>query len=140
MVVLAVEMQTWRKLFVPSLEYTQRLFHLLDKFESCSGLKVSFSKTYAMWIGSFRQNTETPLDLNWSNSVKALGIVFTLQKNFYDKLKDIRMQTKLWSYQGLSLCGKVTIIKPLLLLKMLYVCSILLTSEDFIKKIHYHHL
>ena len=69
-----------------------------------------------MWIGSFRQNTETPLGLNWCNSVKALGIVFTynevdlLQKNFCDKLKDIRKQTRLWSCRGLSLYGKVTII------------------------------
>ena len=104
-------------LFVPSLECAQRLFHLLDKFESCSGLKVNVSKTEAMWIGSCRQNTETTLGLNWCNSVKALRIVFTyndvdsLQKNFYDKLKDIRMQTKLWSCRGLSLCGKIIKIK-----------------------------
>ena len=108
--------------FVPNLESAQRLFHLLDQF----GLKVNFSKTEAMWVGSCRQNTGTPLGLNWCNSIKALGIVFTynelesLQKNFYDKLKHIRMQTKLWSCRGLSLCGKVTIIKSLLLPKMLY--------------------
>ena len=64
-------------LFVPSLECAQRLFHLLDKFESCSGLKVNFSKTEAMWIGSFRLNTKTTLGLNWCNSVKALRIAFT---------------------------------------------------------------
>ena len=108
--------------FVTNLESAQRLFHLLDQF----GLKVNFSKTEAMWVGSCRQNTGTPLGLNWCNSIKALGIVFTynevesLQKNFYDKLKHIRMQTKLWSCRGLSLCGKVTIIKSLLLPKMLY--------------------
>ena len=95
-----------------------------------------------MWIGSSRQNTETPLGLKWCNSVKALGIVFTynevdlLQKNFYDKLKNIRMQTRLWSCRGLSLYGKVTIIKSLLILKMLYVFSILPTSEDFIKHLN----
>ena len=130
-------------LFVPSLECAQRLFHLLDKFESCSDLKVNFSKTEAMWIGSCRQNIETTLGLNWCNSVKALRIVFTyndvdsLQKNFYDKLKDIRMQTKLWNCRGLSLCGKIIKIKSLLLPKMLYVCSILPTSKDLIK-MQYH--
>jgi len=82
-------------MFVPNLEDTQQAFCLLDQFQSCSGLKVNYSKTEAMWIGSSRQNTETPLGLIWCDSVKALRIVFTynevdlLQKNFYDKLKDI---------------------------------------------------
>ena len=79
--------------------------------ETCSGLRVNFSKTEAIWIGSCRQNTETPLGLKWCNSVKALGIVFTynevdlMSKNFYDKLKDIRLQTSLWSCRGVSLYG-----------------------------------
>ena len=126
----------------PILSVPNGFFCLLDQFESCSGLKVNYSKTEAMWIGSSRQNTETPLGLKWCDSVKALGIVFTynevdlLQKNFYDKLKDIRMQTRLWSCQGLSLYGKVTIIKSPLIPKMLYVFSILPSSEDFIKQLN----
>ena len=129
-------------LFVPDLECAQRIFHLFDQFEACSGLKVDYTKTEAMWIGSSRNNTEAPLGLKWVNSVKALGIVFTykeseqLQKNFYDKLKDIRLQTRLWRCRGLSLFGKVTIIKSFLLPKMLYVFSVLPTSQDFIKQLN----
>ena len=95
-----------------------------------------------MWISSCRQNTATPLGLKWSKSVKALGILFTyndtdqLRKNFYDKLKDIRTQIWFWNCQGLSLFGKVTIIKSLLLPKMLYVFSILTTPEEFIKQLN----
>ena len=50
-----------------------------------------------MWIGSSRNNTETPLGLKWVYSVKALGIVFThkesgqLQNNFQEEFKDIRL-------------------------------------------------
>ena len=74
---------------------------VFDQYEACSGLKVNYSKTEAMWIRSSRNNAEAPLGLKWVNSVKALGIVFTykeseqLQKNFYDKLKDIRLRTRL---------------------------------------------
>ena len=74
--------------FVPDIESAKRVFELLDLFETCSGLRVNFSKMEAMWIGSCRQNTETPLGLKWCNSVKALGIVFTynevdlMQKKF----------------------------------------------------------
>ena len=104
----------------------------------CSGLKVNHTKTEAMWIGSCRQNTATPLGLRWSKSVKALRIDDTdqLQKNVYDKLKDIRTQIRLWNCRGLSLFGKVTVIKSLLLPKMLYVFSVLTTPGEFIKQLN----
>ena len=34
-----------------------------------SGLKVNYTKTEAMWIGSSRNNTETPLALQWCKTV-----------------------------------------------------------------------
>ena len=88
-------------LFVPNIECVKLILQLLDRFTFCSGLKVNHTKTEAMWIGSCRQNTATPLGLRWSKSVQALGIVFTyndtdqLQENFYDKLKDIGTQIRL---------------------------------------------
>ena len=70
-------MVQYQPLFVPDLECAQRtcIFRLFDQFEACSGLKVNYTKTEAMWIGSSRNNTEAPLGLKWVNSVKALGIV-----------------------------------------------------------------
>ena len=127
---------------MPNVACAQLVFHLLDQFRFCSGLKVNYSKTEAMWIGSLRDSTATPLGLTWRGSVKALGIVFTynttvqLQTNFYDKLKDIRTQTRLWSCRGLSLFGKITIIKSFLLPKMLYIFSVLPTPEAFIKQLN----
>ena len=91
-------------------------FHLLDQFRFCSGLEVNYTKTEAMWIGSLRDSTAAPLGLTWRGRVKALEIVFTydttvqLQRNFYDKLKDIRTQMRLWCCRELSLFGKITII------------------------------
>ena len=123
-------------------ECAQLVFRLLDKFRTCSGLKVNYTKAEAMWIGSLKDSTATPVGLTWCKSVKALGIVFTynanvqLQKNFYDKLKDIRTQTRLWSCRGLSLYGKVTIIKSFLLPKMLYIFSVLPTPVEFIKELN----
>ena len=68
-------------LFVPDLECAQRIFHLFDRYEACSGLKVNYSKTEAIWIGSSRNIAEAPLGLKWVNSVKALGIVFTYKES-----------------------------------------------------------
>ena len=91
-------------------------------------------------MGYADKDTATPLGLRWSKCVKALGIVLPyndtdqLQKIFYDKLKDIRIQIRLWNCRGLSLFGKVTVIKSLLLPKMLCVFSVLTTPEEFIKQ------
>ena len=88
-----------------------------------------------MWIGSSRNNTEAPLGLK-------LGIVFTYNeseqspKNVYDKLKDIRLQTRLWRCRGLSLFGKVAVIKSFLLPKMLYLFSVLPASQNVIKRLN----
>ena len=69
----------------------------------------------------------TSLALKWRKTVKALGVHFSynneelVQKNFYDKLGGLKSQIRWWSWRGLSLIGKVTIIKSLLLPKVLYV-------------------
>ena len=78
---------------------------------------MNYTKTEAMWIGSFRTNIETPLALKWRKTVKALRVHFSynneesVQNNFYDKLTGIKFQIRLWSWRGLSLFGKFTIIK-----------------------------
>jgi len=52
------------------------------------------------------------------------------------QLKDIRTQIRSWSCRGLSLYGKITIIKSFLLPKMLYKFSVLPTPEAFIKQLN----
>ena len=100
-----------------------------------------FSCSLHILFKKFFNNTES-LGKCVRRSVKALGIVFTynttvqLQKNFYDKLKDIRTQTRSWSCQGLSLFVKITIIKSFLLPKMLYILSVLPAPEAFIKQLN----
>ena len=100
---------------------------------------VNYTKTEAMWIGSSRKNMETPLALKRRKTVKALGVHFSynneesVQKNFYDKLKEIKSQIRLWSWRSLSLFGKVSIIKSLLLPKVLYISSILPSPLAFLK-------
>ena len=97
---------------------------------------MNYTKTEAMWIGSSRNNTETLLALKWHKTVKALGVHFSynneesVQKNFYDKLREIKSQIRLCSWRGLSLFGKV---KSLLLPKVLYISSILSSPLEFIK-------
>ena len=120
--------------FVPDIENAQRIFNLLDQFKTCSRLQVNYkNRSYVDRFLSKRYSV---------NTVKALGIVFTyneierLQENIYDKLKDIRLQMRLWRRRGLSLLGKITIIKSFLLSKMTYVFSVFPTPQEFIKQLN----
>lgn len=57
-----------------------------------------------------------------------------MQKKFlYDKLRGIKFQIHLWSWRGLSLFDKVTIIKNLLFPNVLYITSVLPSPLEFIK-------
>ena len=108
-----------------------------------SGLKVNSSKTEGLWIGSLKGSEMKPLGIKWpQDPIKALGIFFTYDKKllymkkFTEKLDNIKKLTDIWSSRGLSLYGKVTIIKSLLLPKVVYTSSLLPTPENIIKELN----
>ena len=61
---------------------------------------------------------------------------FFLIKNFNEKLDSIKKQINIWSSRGLSLYGKVTIIKYFLIPKFVYISSLLPTPNKFIKDLN----
>ena len=83
---------------------TETLYEL-EEFAKRSGLKVNFSKTHVVWIGSKEYSTEsikTKWKLQWGvNRFKLLGIIFDtdlskmLTLNFSDKLANIKNKNKL---------------------------------------------
>ena len=100
------------------LESAQKLFQLLDKFKALSGLKVNSSKTEGMRIGSLKNSESEPLGIKWpTEPIKAVGVFFTYDhklshpKNFSEKIIDIKKVINIWSSSGLSVYGKVTLIK-----------------------------
>ena len=100
-----------------------------------------------MWIGSQRNNDEKPLGIKWpSEPIKTLGVFFTYdqsqvlyEKHFQNKLDNMKKLTNIWSSRGLSMAiyGKVTIIKSLLIPKLVYVSSLLPTPSNIIKQVNH---
>ena len=126
------------------IESAHILFHLLENFKNISGLKVNSSKTEGMWLGSLKGNEMKPLGIKWpSDPIKALGVFFSydkkllFQKNFSERLDKIKKLINIWSCRGLSLYRKVTIIKTLLLPKVVYISSLLPTPEHIVKELNY---
>ena len=125
------------------LDSARALFGLLECFEKASGLKLNVAKTEAMWIGSLQNCENEPLGVKWKTCVKFLGIYITydvqilVEKNFKQRLKKIRNTINLWKSRGLSIHGKVNIIKTLLFSTMIYptgCSSVLCTPFKVIKE------
>ena len=76
-------------------------------------------------------------------TIKALGVFFTYdqvllyEKNFQHRLDNMKKLTNIWSSRGLSIYGKVTIIKSLLIPKLVYVSSLLPTPLKIIKQVNH---
>ena len=118
----------------------EKVIQILNDFEKCSGLKMNLSKTKAMWIGKNKSSLETPLGLELYTGVETLGIYFSCdqeevtKQNFQDRLNEVQKTINLWKLRGLSLFGKVTIIKSFLIPKLLYVSSIIETHPKLLNR------
>ena len=119
------------------------LFRLLDDFKIVSGLKINCFKMEAMWIGSSRNCKTQPFGIKWPNEpIKALGIYYTydkkllLENNFIERLDSIKNLTRIWSSRGLSIYGKITLIKSLLIPKLVYVSSLIPTPKEFVSQLN----
>ena len=123
-----------------NISSVEKVIQILNDFEKCSGLKMNLSKTKAMWAGKNRNSLETPLGIEWCIGVKTLGIHFScdqeqvMKQNFQDRLNEVQKMINLGKLRGLSLFGKVKIIKSFLIPKLLYVSSIIETPPEIIKQ------
>ena len=121
------------------LRSVRALFVLHDCFEKVSGLKLNVAKTETMWIGSLQNCENEPLGVKWKTCVKVLGIFLTydvqtlVEKNFKQRLKKIRNAINLWKSRGLSIHGKVNIIKAIPLPKLIYPSMVISTPSEVIK-------
>ena len=118
-----------------SKESFENLFATLDIFGKFSGCKINMSKSESIWIGSKKGVQDFPYQdqgLKWvSGKFKCLGIMFSLNSNalfelnFKPKLKQIEQTLNCWRARGLSIIGKICVIKTLLLPQLLYLFSVL---------------
>ena len=105
------------------------LFDTLNNFARFSGCSVNMSKSEAIHVGSLKGSDFKPFQndgLVWKeNTFKYLGVQFSLnirslyELNFIPKLNQIQQTLNCWRTRSLSLIGKVTVIKSLLLPQLL---------------------
>jgi len=75
------------KVFLSDMESISYLLKLLSQFKVASGLKVNNSKTEAMWLGKWKNRSDTPFNFNWPvDPICALGAFFSYNTTKADKL------------------------------------------------------
>ena len=120
-------------IFVSDFDSIGNVLDLVSKFHKVSGLKLNVDKTVAKLIGSLEHCThDSPFNLKWTDKpVCTLGITVSndpdviMKENFMPRLKAFDNILNIWYCRGLSLKGKVTILKSLALPNLLYPMSVL---------------
>ena len=116
----------------PNRDSLKNTVSVLNSFYLLSGLKISLSKTKAVWFGSAHDSDIKlcpELELNWVKKFELLGINFdnnleSMSKNFDQKIAKIEKLLSHWSYRYLTPFGKVTIIKSLALSKLSHIAQV----------------
>ena len=113
-----------------SLSYS---LDLLDDFGKVSGLKLNDRKTEALWIGSCIGNDQITLpskNFKWPKAkVKALGLWISTDSdmsaslNYNEKLENVRKMLSCWKYRRLTLLGKITVPKSLVVSQLVYLLT-----------------
>ena len=128
----------------PDPDNIRHVVGILDKFFKLSGLKISVTKTKAIWFGSNYNSSEKlcpELGLVWVKNFTLLGINFDnnltkMEQNFEDKIEKIEKMLSCWFYRYLTPYGKVTIIKTLALSKLSHVALVVPNpTKQMFKKI-----
>ena len=121
------------------LDSVLKVYNFGEEFRTWfSILKINMEKTLAVWLGSEKERLKISqtYQLNWVNQFELLGIIFHVtqekmfQLNFDKRISEIERIINMYSKFSLSLIGRVTVIKTLMLLKIVYLLTVLPTPPS----------
>ena len=121
------------------ISYTS-LFRILESFGECSGLKVNDEKTEIVPLGdNILQEIDFPKH-SICEVIKIWGIYFGYDErqrnnlNFSQTLKSIKKSINVWKWRGLSLLGRIQIVKTFAIPKLMFRASAIPISKELIKE------
>ena len=113
----------------------EKLFGVLREFHNISGLKLNFEKACDIWIGSKRKCAEKllpHLNVSWNPpEFRIFGLWFTnnlsdvAELNMTDKFIEVKKLFSIWVKRTITPCGRVAVLKSLILSKLVYLWIIL---------------
>ena len=113
----------------------------MKDFSSYSGLRINNEKTEIFAIGSHELAQDVFIH-KVQTSIKILGTVFDYHKPSRDKVntesvfKSIKKTLNMWKWRGLTLLGKIQIVKTFIIPKFLSKATLISISKDLIKEVN----
>ena len=118
------------------------LFDTLELFGAYSGLKINQDKTEILLLGNMNISSSESGVSEISKVIKILGINFTknyslFYKPYFESIeKSLKGLLNCWDWRGLTLLGKIQVIKSFAIPKILYKVTLISRNKEFIKKIN----
>ena len=124
----------------------QATLNVLEIYGSMSGLKVNTENTKTIWFGSKRGSKDKlaiSSNLVWDDfEFTLLGLEFSVNlpsipiKNYSKAISSINKTIESWKYRNTTPIGKITIIKSLLLSKLVHLFMLLPITDKILKEIN----
>ena len=127
--------------FLSDINSYLQLCRLLEDFYKYSGLRINNDKTELFTIGSIKLAQHDFIH-NVRTSIKTLGTFFDHHKpsrnkaNFESIFKSIQRTLNMWKWRGLTLLGKIQIVKTFIIPKFLSKAALISVSNYLIKEIY----
>ena len=122
-----------------SKESFEKCIETLELFSRISGLKINAEKTKCIWFGTPRppeQYTIENMNFEWNpENFTLLGVTFTTglikitENNIKKKMEIIKSELYQWSKRNLTPLGKITVIRSLMLAKLVHILTALPDPE-----------
>ncbi len=109
-------------------ESVEETFAVYSKFEQASGARLNRGKSKGMWLGSWKQRTDTPFDIQWVKQLPLLGATFSAgdysEPTWEPAVVKLEKRLSDWSGRKLSFQGKATVINSLALSQIWHLCHV----------------
>ena len=129
-------------LFPKSNNSIEHGFTTIKLFGEKSGLDLNLGKTKGIPLGNIQLSNEIIDKLEWSDKVKTLGAYFGKNKqecenlNWESKIETCKHIINNWNKRNLTIYGRLTVIKSILLPKFTYLFQSLCFPDSYLKKLN----
>ena len=101
---------------------------IMDDFREASGLALNTNKSSVMWLGTEKHRVDAVAGIRATRTIKSLGIFFSanescVAKNVNPIRKKIENVIDIWSQRSLTLKGRITVSKSLIVSQLAYLCA-----------------
>ena len=113
----------------------------LDTYQSATGAKVNYTKTKGLWVGKWKDRTDKPLNIKWTNkNIKRLGVYFGNDNPAKHTFQEIRPKIirsmNFWKQFALSKLAKSRVTEIFHASRLWFAATFYDIPTDIIKQLH----